>query len=402
MFEEYAVAILVFSIFSIPFLSILGKILGKEFRQLSKWFWFGQVISTFLLLTSGEIVLVDWLVETTHVSYAQTGFDILWWLVPAYLIILGIETLIWTPTEKKYDRFIPNIIRIFAATIIYSLAVFGIIVFVYKSIIIASIFIVLPVIGIGFAIHQTSAGIALNIDRPFRIGDWVKIGEFEEGEVVDITWRTVRLKTRDECLICIPNQTVLQSTVKNFCYPDDVYWLTTTIKVSDVYASERVKKILLDAVLSANKILREPSPVIIVTNIGSGMIQYNIACCADDYGDKNFIKDGVFIRIWHCLRQADIEHAVESQNVLPKPINEEAQIQSIFENIDIFKCLVVEEKKHLAKKLRHHHLESDDNVFTQSESGDSLFFIVEGIIGINVTTDSGETREVARLGLMRA
>ena len=35
------------------------------------------------------------------------------------------------------------------------------------------------------------AGIALNVERPFRVGDWVKIGE-QEGQVVDMTWRTTR------------------------------------------------------------------------------------------------------------------------------------------------------------------------------------------------------------------
>ena len=125
MFEEHVVKIFIFSVIFILFLSILGK----KFRRY-EWIWFGQVISTFLLLSSSEIVFVDWLAETTLVSYVKTGFDILWWLIPAYLIHQATEIFIWPPTETQIGP-ISNLIHIFVAEIIYSVAIFGIIIFIY-------------------------------------------------------------------------------------------------------------------------------------------------------------------------------------------------------------------------------------------------------------------------------
>ena len=114
------------------------------------------------------------------------------------------------------------------------------------------------------------------------------------------------LKTRDECIISIPSDVVLQASIKNFNYPDNVYWLDIKIKISDTHPQERVKKILLDALFSSNKILQEPAPVVLITDIANGIIEYSLNYCSDDYADRNFVKEDVFIRILHHLKQANI------------------------------------------------------------------------------------------------
>jgi Small-conductance mechanosensitive channel len=39
------------------------------------------------------------------------------------------------------------------------------------------------------------------LERPFRTGDWVKIGDYDEGKVIDITWRSTLLQTRNDCIL---------------------------------------------------------------------------------------------------------------------------------------------------------------------------------------------------------
>ncbi|MDM8565448.1 mechanosensitive ion channel family protein [Candidatus Halobeggiatoa sp. HSG11] len=314
MFEEYAVMILIFSIISILTIKIL-KNNNHKFRY-SKLLWFVQTIFTVFILITGEIFLTDWLAETAYLSHLKTGFDILWWLIPAFLLNQAMELFIWTPLEERrtwQPILIPNIVRLFAAILIYAIATLGIIIFIYDSSIFALIILFIAVVIVGFFVKINFSSAIIYLERPLRIGDWVKIADFEEGEVVDITWRTVRIKTRDECIISIPSDVVLQALIKNFNYPDDVYWLDIKIKISDTHPQERVKKILLDALLSSNKILQEPAPVVLITDITNGIIEYSLNYCADDYSDKNFVKEDVFIRILHHLKQANISQVIESQ-----------------------------------------------------------------------------------------
>ena len=63
------------------------------------------------------------------------------------------------------------------------------------------------------------AGIAIALSRPFRLGDWVKVGTLDEGRVVDMTWRLVRIETRDHHTINIPNRMVADASVYNFSHP---------------------------------------------------------------------------------------------------------------------------------------------------------------------------------------
>lgn len=74
-------------------------------------------------------------------------------------------------------------------------------------------------IAVGFAAQSTLAnfiaGITLLIERPFRIGDWVKI-HGEEGKVIRIAFRTTWLRTRDNVFTMIPNERVATSDIVNF------------------------------------------------------------------------------------------------------------------------------------------------------------------------------------------
>ncbi|MDM8559774.1 ABC transporter substrate-binding protein [Candidatus Parabeggiatoa sp. HSG14] len=405
---QYASSLLVFSSISI----LLFNIFSKKFRKWSKWTWFFQVIFAFLLLLSGEIILLDWMTENIdsyNMGFIIKIFDILWWLIPAFLINLASERFIWTPVEERTGRLIPNIVRLFLAFIIYFMAVVGIIAFVYErqlTSILATSGVIAMIIGLAIQINISNifSGIAINIERPFRIGDWVKIGSFDEGEIVDITWRTTRLKTRADCILSIPNSMASESPILNFCFPDDVYWLWPTVYIHPMHPPARVKKILLDALLSADKVLKEPAPVVLFTSINEWAASYWIAFCADDYANKNFILEDVWTRVWFHLNRAGITPAVQRQEIhLFKGVKERggeeaAKPITLLQEIDIFKPFSEEAKIDLSKRMSGHRFNASDIIVQQGDAGDSLFIIVEGVVGVYVRASDGKSKEVARLG----
>jgi potassium-dependent mechanosensitive channel len=391
---------------------LLFNIVYKKFRKWSKLVWFFQVILAVILLLSAEVLLVQQIAEQIgayNMKFVIRIFDILWWIIPAFLINMASESFIWTPIEEKTGRLIPNIVRLFLAFIIYFMAIVGIIAFVYDqqlTSILATSGVIAMIIGLAIQINISNifSGIAINIERPFRIGDWVKIGDFDEGEIVDITWRTTRLKTRAECILSIPNSMASESPILNFCYPDDVYWLWPTVYVHPMHPPARVRKILLDALLSAEKVLRDPAPVVLFTGINEWAASYWIAFCADDYGDKNFILEDVWTRVWFHLNRGGITPAVQRQEVhLFKGVKERGGEEAtkpltLLQEVDIFKPFSDDAKLHLSKQIRRHRFNPGDTIVQQGDAGDSLFIIVEGVVSVLVQTDDGRTKEVARLG----
>jgi len=262
------------------------------------------------------------------------------------------------------------------------------------------------IIGLAIQINISNifSGIAINIERPFRIGDWVQIGKFEEGEIVDITWRTTRIKTRNECILSIPNSMASESPIINFGYPDEVYWMWPTVYIHPIHPPTRVKKILLDALLSTEKVLKDPAPVIIFIGINEWAASYWVAFCADNYAEKNFILEDVWTRVWYHLNRAGITPAVQRQEIhVFKGIKERGGEEAtkpitLLQEIDIFKAFPHDAKLFLSERIRRHRYQAGETVVQQGEAGDSLFIIVEGVVGVYVQMEDGKSREVARLG----
>jgi len=400
---------------------LLVSIFSKKFKDMYKLVWFFQSILTVMLLLSSEIWLLDVLSHsiknydlirnlTFDPTFVINIFDVLWWLIPAFLLNLASEKFIWTPLEEKSGRQIPNIVRLFLSFLIYFMAIVGIVAFVYDqhiTSILATSGVIAMIIGLAIQINISNifSGIAINIERPFRLGDWVQIGDFEEGKIVDITWRSTRILTRKECILSIPNSMASESPILNFCFPNDVFWLWPTVYVHPKHSPERVQKILLDALLSANhKVLKEPAPVAFFTGINEWAASYWIAFCADDYANKYFILEEVWTRVWFHLNRAGITPAVQRQEIhLFKGIKERGGEEAtkpitLLKEIEIFKPFSEEAKQHLSQNIRRHRFGQDDVIVKQGDAGDSLFIIVEGVVAVRVKTDEGKIKEVARLG----
>ena len=75
-------------------------------------------------------------------------------------------------------------------------------------------------IAIGFAAKDLLAnffgGMMIYMDKPFRVGDWVRSPDREiEGTVEDIGWRLTRIRTFDQRPLYIPNSTFSTIAVEN-------------------------------------------------------------------------------------------------------------------------------------------------------------------------------------------
>ena len=75
-------------------------------------------------------------------------------------------------------------------------------------------------------LQDVFAGIALNIDRAVRIGDWVQIhrsgDERTIGQLLEISWRTTRVRDLLGDMISFPNSKFSSFTISNFSLPEEV------------------------------------------------------------------------------------------------------------------------------------------------------------------------------------
>ena len=99
----------------------------------------------------------------------------------------------------------PKSVQKFTTLFIFLLAIFGIIAFVYDKKITSllatsGMFAMIIGLAIQMNISNIFSGVAMAMEQPFKPGDWVKVSNYDEGEVIDISWRTTKILTEDNSL----------------------------------------------------------------------------------------------------------------------------------------------------------------------------------------------------------
>jgi len=381
------------------------------FHSYSNAIWFIQIIFGFLILLTCEILLLNSLIDKTsmeNVRLIKKFFDVLWWIVPAFCLNLGIRRFIWIPLEKKTNRKIPTVAKRFVAFIIFILSIFGIIAFVFDERITgllatSGVFAMIIGLAVQMNISNIFSGIALNIERPFRTGDWVKIGSLPEGKVLDISWRSTRLRSRDNSVRNVPNSIVSDHEITNYCYPNINYEHHFMIHVDPSHAPDRVKKIIMDALLSVKEIKNDPLPFVRFKGTTEFSTMYGVFYSSDQYAIKNQIDEIVWTRVFIHLKRARIHlamqrHRIYMTNDVPLEEDETTQSISLLKEIELFKPFSEKDRNFIIERFKHLHYRAGQTIVQQGDVGNSLFIIVEGVVSISLEIENNQKVELGRLG----
>src|SRR5207244_788527 len=100
---------------------------------------------------------------------------------------------------------------------------------------------------VGLALQETLAnffaGIGIVSEGTYHLGDWVWLGE-EEGEVVHISRRTTKIKTRTNDVVTMPNRLVAANKVRNQSLPTTVHAEMLYVNAPYRVPPNRVREIL--------------------------------------------------------------------------------------------------------------------------------------------------------------
>jgi small-conductance mechanosensitive channel len=161
-------------------------------------------------------------------------------------------------------------------------------------------------IVIGLALQDTlgsvMSGIALLFERPFSVGDWLKVGDLI-GQVIDINWRAVRLQTFDLEMVIIPHKLIGNEIIHNFSRPIAIHAERIRHGFSYNDPPNLAKHVLLTTALETQGILKEPEPQIFTISYDDFAITYEVKFFIDDYSDIESIRDRFMSRIWYAAQR---------------------------------------------------------------------------------------------------
>lgn len=163
---------------------------------------------------------------------------------------------------------------------------------------------------LGFAIRNvvadTFSGIALGIEAPFRIGDWVSIEGLAQGRVQEIGWRTTRLVTRDSTYVILPNSQISRQRITNFSAPRKEYRDHAELTLPVLLSVEEAKSLIREALSGAETIAQGKGPEVQVARYGPQGITYRVKYWVPQHDREMECRNEVFSRIDAGLRAKGI------------------------------------------------------------------------------------------------
>lgn len=259
---------------------------------------------------------------------------------------------------------------------------------------------------VGFALRNVIgdlfSGIALSIERPYRIGDWIEADTGIAGRVVDITWRATRIETRNQVHIVVPNGRMAVGRLTNYSAPQPHFRTQLAVVLDFDLPVARAKRILLAAVMATKCIRLDPKPDIKVDAYTDRGIRYLVRYWLSSFADDADCRDAVLANIDRHLRLAGLSIASRDHVVIERPrrrphVPAAAPVEALT-HIPGFQTLPTEVISQLASALSVRMLIVGEVLRPDAGSGEDVGIVSEGLLVLR--DERGMERATIEPGMM--
>jgi small-conductance mechanosensitive channel/CRP-like cAMP-binding protein len=261
---------------------------------------------------------------------------------------------------------------------------------------------------VGLALQETLgnlfAGISMHTEAPFRVGDWIRIGEIE-GRVEQVSWRAVRLKTWSGDGVTIPNNEVSRRSVLNYSQPIEPHSRTVTVGVSYETPPNKVFAVLAELLEQVPGLVRDPPPNLRLIGYRDSAMEYEVRYHVRAYEDYRRVESEIYRLIWYHFRRHRIEipfpirtvhlHQAEGRGAGTSETPAQ-RLERALRSIDLFRALSESELRLALQNFRHLHYAAGERIIEEGSPGDSFFVIDRGVVEVSKLL-GGAPRVLAQL-----
>jgi small-conductance mechanosensitive channel len=175
-------------------------------------------------------------------------------------------------------------------------------------------------LAIGMAAKDTLAhmisGFTLMLDRPFQIGDRIKLTNGQIGDVIDIGLRSTKIQTLDATIMIIPNSDLCNSALINMVRPTATTQGRIALGVGYTSDVERVKALLLEIAGENPQVLEEPPPQAFFNSFGDSALNVSLQFWVNDPNLTGQVIDQLNCAIIRRFRESGIEIPYPTRTVI--------------------------------------------------------------------------------------
>jgi len=352
------------------------------------------------------------------IAYA---IQVLLWLAGAWLAARLLDLVLWDVLLVKRfgNRQAPSVLRALLTVLLFAVAIGAIVGVVFdKSL--TGLWATSGVFGIvlGFALRDIIAdffaGLAVNLDRSYEIGDWVEVHyrQLREpiyGKVVEINWRTTRIELDTRNVVVLPNNAMGSAVIINYSSPPHPARLEALVTLDLAVPSERAMRVLSAGATSATGrlgLLAEPAPHVIIGRITPIGIEYLIRFWINTHQiTPPQARSMILVGVLDHLDRAGLTPAIPKQDMFvarmpTRQLSHEAEEDrvALLAKVELFaQALTGEERATLARDMRLVLLKPGEVVMRQDDAGQSMFVLAEGLLHVEARDASGRQARINQI-----
>ncbi len=311
--------------------------------------------------------------------------------------------------EKRRGQVIPRLLREFVAAVIFLVVLLLVLSIGYnaqselKGLLAGSgVVAIILAFGMQNLLRSVVAGASLQIRPPYKLGDWLKVGE-HIGEVVEIGWGDTRLRTNDAVSIEIPNNKMVEETIVNLTSPTALHAMRVSVGAEYSVAPNLVKDALRRAALKATGIEQSPPPKVYLKDFGDSAIIYDVKFWMTTHATYNDVCDAIRTNIWYEFKRQkiNIPFPIRTLQVERKtaPSTDRVHVEAgvILRSEPLFACLDDDQIAALLQNADINQFGRGEAIIEEGSEGDSMFILFRGSAQVSVTKNGA----LIRVGVLR-
>jgi small-conductance mechanosensitive channel len=254
---------------------------------------------------------------------------------------------------------------------------------------------------LGLALQDTLgnffAGLAIQIEKPFRVGHWVNI-RGADGMVSEITWRATKMRTKAGNFVIVPNSVLSKDTIVNYSEPAIDTRVELDVGVSYAVPPNQVKTTILAAIKDEPLISRVVPPEVLLVAFDSSAMTYRIRVWLIDFAADERLKDRIRSAVYYAFHRSGIEIPFPIRTVIMKEAQAVGRDVTATEvalaRVSIFSGLPEAQLAQIAAASHRGLYAAGEAIVRQGEAGCSMFVLLAGEAAVLIAPDE---REVARI-----
>ncbi len=247
------------------------------------------------------------------------------------------------------------------------------------------------------------AGMSLQISKPYKVGDWLRIEE-THAEVMEINWRSTRLRTKDGIYLDVPNNEIVKTTIINLHYPTPVHSMRLRVGVDYNQPPNRVKDVILRAARRVEDILPEPPTKVFLVDFADFAMIYEVKYAIAGHARSNEITDELRTNIWYAFRRNNIRIPFPIRTVQVERRGETAErghrekARDVLTEDALFQALGEENLHNLLQDSVLKKYGRGEPIIEENAEGSSMFVMINGSASVSVRREGN----VIRVGVLQS